>query len=108
MFGLPPQTDLTFLGNSELLQVCIGLHQVIMRFDKEITISLECEYWVNGIVQDQMGVVGVLGHRITAVVQGEGGQITARFSSGSLLEFRDSNSCYESYQITAPGRHIVV
>ena len=41
MYGLNPEINLSFLVGRELLQVCIGIHQVQLHFDKDVSISIE-------------------------------------------------------------------
>lgn len=109
MYGLPKQTDLSFLANLELIQVCIGIYQVILHFDKETSISLECEYQVNGKTKDLIGLVSLLGqHIIDVTIQDEKGEIVLKFSQEGVLVFRDSNLNYESYQIMGQGKALIV
>jgi len=41
MFGLPSDFDASFLEGAMVLQVCIGLHEVILNFDGDISITIE-------------------------------------------------------------------
>jgi hypothetical protein len=44
MYGLDKDMDLSFFSEKELLQVCVGEYQIIIRFDGDITLSLECTF----------------------------------------------------------------
>ncbi len=108
MYGLVKGTDVSFLSGAELEQVCIGLYQVILNFDKGVSISLECKYQVNGKVGDVIGLVQLLGHRILVPMNEGGGEIILQFTNGGVVIIHDSNLDAESYQITAPGKQIIV
>jgi len=41
MHGLPKNIDLDFLKEKKLEQVCISSHQIILKFDEDISISIE-------------------------------------------------------------------
>ena len=118
MNGLPKNKDLTFLLGKELIQVCVGLHQKIIRFDGETSITLECEYKVLNVEVDEGEVstscsgtaklLKILGSRITGVTNEGSGELSIAFSNGSVLVVYDSNSEYESYQLSDPTQTIVV
>jgi hypothetical protein len=108
MYGLPPHTDLEFLAELELIQVCVGSNQVILRFENDTTILLECEYSLDDRRSNASDLLPLVGTRLSGATQGQHGEIVLTFSGGHALVFRDSNSNYESYQITAPARHIIV
>jgi hypothetical protein len=43
VYGLPDETDLTFFIGTELQQVCIGRHEVILRFGDDLSITVESD-----------------------------------------------------------------
>jgi hypothetical protein len=110
MYGLPSNTNLSFLKGRELLQLCIGRHQVQLRFDGDVTISLEGEFTLDG----QRHAVGD-GHRLHVLLglgiettRPEGrGDIVLSFDQHTLV-LHDSKASYESYELRGPGIDIVV
>src|SRR5207237_8419413 len=48
MYGLPSNTDLSFLVGRQLAQLCLGQYQAQLRFDGDVTISLEGEFSLDG------------------------------------------------------------
>lgn len=108
MYGLTKETDIGFLSDLELEQVCIGLYQVILHFDKDVSICLECEYEVDSKINDVMGLVRLLGNRVVLSINRGEGEIALQFSNGSVVVIQDSNLDTESYQIIAPGKQIIV
>jgi hypothetical protein len=108
MYGLSPQTDLSFLADRELLQVCFGLHQVTLNFECETSVSIESNYFMNGVSRDRAALCSLLGHRVSAARNVGDGSVDLVFSSGDRLYILDSNKDYESYQIVAPGIQIIV
>jgi hypothetical protein len=46
MYRLPRETDLSFLLGAELLQVCVGMNEVILHFDREIRITVMADFAV--------------------------------------------------------------
>lgn len=108
MFGLTTATDISFLSGVKLEQVCVGLCQVILNFSSEVSISIEGEYEVDGNVADLMGLVRLLGKRLTHPINRGEGILELAFSNGIVLIIRDSNPNGESYQVTARDRQIIV
>jgi Family of unknown function (DUF6188) len=108
-YGLPKDLDLTFLKDAILIQVCFGRNEVILRFDREISITIESTFRV----QDSDGIESFFDTSLPAAkslvslisdaVVGVGGDcnrsLLLKFSSGSSLEVYDSSQEFESYQI---------
>ena len=118
MNGLPKDTDTTFLLGKELIQVCVGLHEKILHFHEDISITLECEFDVVNAnddgdsacpsCPDGAKLLKILGSQITGVTNQGGGELAIAFSNGSILMIFDGNSHYESYQISNPNQTIIV
>jgi len=119
MYGLNKDTDLSFLSEKELHQVCVGEVQIILKFDGDIELSLECTFeHVPKHGQVFLGdsskpissssLMTLLGSSIKRVDNiGEGG-IELFFSNGDKVRIYDSNNSTESYQITFPKDMIIV
>lgn len=118
MYGLTKNEDLSFLLEKELIQVCIGSHQSILRFCRDTSICLECAFDLSNLerVGDEScapragadSLPKLLGSRIINVVNRGGGELAITFSGGFTLTIYDSNSNTESYQISDSTRMIVV
>src|SRR5229473_4212696 len=109
MYGLPSNIDLTFLHGRELLQVCIGMHQVILNFYGQLSISIESEYahrsrsgevtrYEDCRLSASMltSFVGLKISRATGTIDGT---LTLCFSNEDVLEIYDDSKQHESYQI---------
>lgn len=118
MNGLSKEVDLSFLNGREVIQVAIGIHQVIFSFDEEITISVEGEFrfdstegpstWKPGAPQAASSAIRLLGTTIERVDGREDGTLRLTFSNRDCLTIFDNNKDFESYQISRPGATIVV
>jgi hypothetical protein len=118
MYGLDPNIDLSFFKNRELIQVAIGLYQVIFAFDEDVTLSVEgkCEYrssnnssvWTPGAPTAAASFVALLGQTVTDLCRKNDSTLELTFSSGDRLAVFEVGKEYESYQITRPGETIVV
>jgi hypothetical protein len=110
MYGLPPHTDLSFLRGRRLEQLALGEHQVQLRFDGGVTIDVEGDLSLDsatGGARDGHRLHVLLGASIVRAVRKGKGDLVLDFGE-HRLEIHDSNDAFESYCITAEGRHIVV
>jgi hypothetical protein len=116
MNGLSSTTDLNFLIGRELLQVSFGLHQTILSFDSDTSISIECKFRLVLKGQPRKATNDtrsagefskLLGCVIANAVNKGTGELGIEFSDGSFLELFDSNAGFESYQI-AHGKNVIV
>lgn len=118
MYGLPKDTDLSFLIGLEVTQVAIGLHHIALSFHEGSSIDLECEFELSGklispdppakFAKEGGALIKLLGHRVkSAAVEGNG---TVRMDFSNEIELRifDSNSNYESYKVTWSTGQIIV
>lgn len=110
MHGLAKEKDLSFLLERELLQVCVGVYQVILKFEGGIEISLECDYQVVPDLSSSpaASLLNLLGSRITNVEKSGNGGVVLGFSDRGTIRIHDSNKDYESYQIVTPEQQIIV
>lgn len=118
MYGLPSDLDLEFLVGLTLLQVCVGANEVILRFDQDVSITMETRIrarYADGkdVVFDcaplaAVSLVAFLSDSITEVLGQRDGTLRMSFSRGGLIEVYDSSKDYESYQIQhGPAIHVV-
>lgn len=107
MFGLPDDFDSSFLLGRTLHQVCFGLHQVILRFDAEVDLSIECDYRVtidghavpySSSLAGSAALLTFLHLEVISTRSSADGTLAVAFEGGTL-ELYDSSPQYESYQI---------
>lgn len=118
MYGLEKDIDLSFLNGREVIQIAIGIYQVIFAFDKDVSISVEGEFsymrgqsekvWKAGAPDDATSTVALLGLKVKSIEGHENGTLALTFVNGDRLTIPDSSKEYESYHITRPGETIVV
>ena len=118
MYGLPENVDLSFLQGKRLIQICIGSHQIILRFDEDISISIESPIKLlsrNGehYIYDQASSINkdfieLLESSVVNVIPYTTGTLRLVFGNGSEIELTDDSIQYESYQIFRDGKIVVV
>jgi hypothetical protein len=120
MYGLNKDIDLSFLNGRQVEQVAIGTYQIIFGFDQDVKISTYVQFkyfdgqeefiWTPapGAAQIAARAVALLGATIEGFQGHENGTLKLIFSNGQHLTILDSSQEYESYDITLPGRTIVV
>ncbi|MCP3995502.1 MAG: hypothetical protein GY722_10615 [bacterium] len=106
---MPDDLNLSFLVGTTLLQVCIGANEVILKFDREVSITIESRFRVrdaNGhaaVFEDApssaASLAKLLSNSIIDVLGHQDGTLRLSFVKGAILEIYDSSKGYESYQI---------
>lgn len=71
LYDLTDPSDLQFILNKELLQICVGKYQIILKCEEKVVIDIECE-----------SVVSIFGNDIKQVWRPD-----AKFESNSLFLF---------------------
>jgi hypothetical protein len=118
MYGLPRDTDLGFFKGKLLLQVCTGVNEVILRFDGDISLTIQTD------IAHRSGEVLTALYKLSipatpmllrllhsSVIRTEikaPGTLILEFSNGEAIEIYDTSSQYESYHITYDNRMIIV
>jgi hypothetical protein len=119
MYGIDKSISFNFLVGKELLQLCIGLYQLILNFTDQLVISAECVIRLKNpdgsvveISCDSPELSGsltcLLGRAIEAVQTEVNGELNLSFSGGFQLSIVDSNEDEESFTITMDEHEIVV
>ncbi|MBP7745225.1 MAG: hypothetical protein KA383_03775 [Phycisphaerae bacterium] len=118
MYGIPSDADWSFLVGKELLQVCIGLHQVALRFDGEVAVNIECDFEHLRPAMDKHSqaalstqattLVSLLGSRIERATSEANQTLALSFTNAEVLKVHDDSASYESFQVLAPGIQIIV
>lgn len=119
MYGIDKAVNFKFLIGKELLQLCIGLYQLILNFTDQLVISAECvfrlEYPDGSVIEiscdspEHTGHLACLLGRTIETIQTEvNGELNLVFSDGFQLSIIDSNEDEESFTITMGDHEIVV
>jgi hypothetical protein len=119
MYGLPPDIDLTFFHGRALQQVCIGLHEAILRLDGDIELTVQTDIGhrsaigeITAVYKTIVPAAGALSRLLGASVVGAHaeppGTLVLRFDTAESIEIYDSSAEYESYQIKCGDKLTVV
>jgi hypothetical protein len=118
MYGLPKDVNLAFFNGKTLLQACFGLHDLILNFDGDVSLtvtsSVGCMALDESIRQyddfRQIApvVVALLNQTILSAEGDEAGTLTLKFDGGEMLAIYDDSKEYESYTIKNGEQMIVV
>lgn len=116
MNGISQNEDLSDLIDKVIIQICIGLHEIVINFDDDSYITLECLFSFNAkdwhdmknIVSSCKQFVKLLGKKVICGEIVNDKTVMLRFECGEKLYFNDSNEYYESFQIKMPNKHIIV
>jgi|GEM_PF-2125241 len=117
MNGLPPEVDLSPLQGREVIQLCFGLHDFEIRFDKDARIMVEGDsifrrsgtrpkrirkYWR---FASELSVV--LGYTVSTVSRRDDGGLLLQFSNRIELQLLNDSENYESFHLYLNGRSYV-
>jgi hypothetical protein len=118
MYGLDPNIQLGFLRGKTLEQACFGLHDLILHFDQDISISIESSIAVGQHGQtlvrhrSYQEVSRELLHLLNKVVievhWTTEGTVSLVFDHGAIVEIYDDSVEFESYSINSGSGLIVV
>ncbi|HKB03247.1 MAG TPA: DUF6188 family protein [Gemmataceae bacterium] len=115
MHGVPPGPDLSFLRGAELIQVCLGRHQVQFHFHPAGQISVEGMWELldpAGARIDQSSDAPdrppyqfhrLLGLAVVSVEVSAPDSFALRFDGGYVLRVFDDSEQYESFQVQPGG-----
>lgn len=120
MYGLPLNTDVSFMVNQRLIQACFGQNDLILKFDGTEYVSIlvtsavgcisvdgACRK-VNSSKEAASFVLGLLGMLIVAVQVLPEGTLSIGFETGEQIHLYDDSRQFESYTIEHAGKTIVV
>jgi len=109
MNGLPKDINLQPLIGAELLQVCVGRFQYILKFDLDITIATECRCWfitgqgeklvISDNVENASLVCSLINQNVTHAEIDSYGGLLLKFSNHATLHILNDTENYESFQI---------
>ena len=107
------------LRHREVIQIAIGAHQVIFRFDRDVEISVEGHFnyvhnsvgavdWYPRATQVAATTVELLGSNVLDAQKVDDDSLQLFFSNGDLLTITRPDQNFESYQVTGKGVGIIV
>lgn len=118
MNGIPEKIDEKLLLGARLIQVRIGENEVILRFDNETSVTLECEVSVatgkaaprksSHSVFTGTAVLPLLGASVLEVTRISGLDLAIRFERDTSVTLHDSNARYESFSIINGDCQVIV
>ena len=119
MYSLDKSVDFRFLVGKELLQLCIGLYQLILNFNDHVAITAECIIYltkIDGSIIEissddpelSKNLTCLLGSTVESVATEHSGELTLIFHEGYRLTILDSNEDEESFTITTSGQEVIV
>lgn len=114
VFGISPQFPFKELQGGNLIQICIGQHDLQLNFDNRVkfSISSRVKIMTDNVNTDSYKNIAnnlckFLGHAIKRSLSNELKSILLEFDVGSIEIFDDSENC-ESFTVTIDGKVIVV
>ena len=120
MYRLPADVDWSFLVGSELIQLCIGMHQIQMHFLNGVHIYIEGDFQhehkgiahIGGgranLARRSISLVSIL-HKVVRAVTTEGDRVLVlQFDDDAIVKIIDDSDQYESFQIGSPKGLIIV
>jgi len=118
LYGLPADVDFRFFVDLVLTQVCMGLHELIVHFGTDATVTAEGDVGVRVAADPERifsdyrqavaDVASFLSRTVVAVEPRADGTLTLSFGDNGQLSFYDSSPHYESYQIRHGPDYYVV
>jgi hypothetical protein len=120
MYGLPSDTDVSFIARQRLIQACFGQNDLILKFDENGYVSILVMSAIGCIPSTGVCrrvadfreaanfVLGLLGVLVSSVQVIAEGTLSITFESGERLEIYDDRRQFESYTIEHSGKTIVV
>ena len=115
MYGVPADLDLAFLHGAELMQVCLGQHQIQFHFNPPGSISVEGGWELldaagvridgrqNRLDRPPYQLHRLLGRRVTGSEVSAPEWFALWFQDGEMLRVFDDSPHYESFQIEPGG-----
>jgi hypothetical protein len=118
MYGLPADSNFDFLKGAQLIQVCTGENELILNFDRDISIMCASDIRVGSTGQSAtlfelprdatLEVIKLLGDLITTAEGSTDGTLRIGWSRGVSTELLDTSDNYESYTVKYGEQLIVV
>lgn len=118
MYGVPPGTDFGFLSGALLLQVCIGENEVILNLDRDISIMIASDVFVEivgrpaALYKDSRSLapelLPLVSQAIVDTTCVSNGGLCLTWGNGTMTTLLDTWKDFESYTVRHRERIIVV
>jgi Family of unknown function (DUF6188) len=118
LYGLPAGVDFRFFIDLEVTQVCIGVHELILRFSDEVTVTVEGDLGIRVAATPQRvsgnyrelaaDAASLLAQKVTDVRSATSGTLILDFGESAQISLYDSSSHYESYNILHGSKLYVI
>ena len=118
MRGVPADLDLGFLQGAEVVQLCLGRHQLQVHFHPSASINVEGRWELEGeagrlIDTGSPGAAGescrlirILGRQVVGFVVAAPTSFALNFDDGLVWRVYDSSSEFESFSIQPGDIHV--
>lgn len=117
MYGLPIDVDLGFFEKAVLVQFCVGKNELILNFDRDISIAIESKIQLRSpdgsekVIESAVSapdlLIDFLSKPVVEACGAPDGTLKLNFAHGGEIMIYDSLSDYESYQIRH-GKNLIV
>lgn len=117
MYSLNKDTDTSSLIEKSLIQVAIGLHQIILNFDGDLSISSEGKIvhksdghiiTISSYPHQCISLMRLIGMKIQKVLIKNEKTLILQFNNNEELEFQDDSEHYETLSVTGKDNNIVM
>lgn len=119
MYGLPKDVNVEFLVRQTLTQVCVGLHDLVLNFHGDVSITIMSRVCFTcsrgGTAREHKelrdvvaNLTSILNSTVAAAKGNCDGTLDLEFETGEALSIYDDSEKYESYVIRHGGSVIVV
>src|ERR1700683_2079291 len=120
MYGLPSNTNVSFIENQRLIQACFGQNDLILKFDGTEYVSILVTSAIGCISRDgacrkvsaskdaASFVLGLVGRLVISVQILPEGTLSITFETREQIRLYDDSQQFESYTIEHAGQTIVV
>ena len=119
MYGFPSSEEFAVLIDRELIQLRIGMYQVQLAFDGDLTLSIESIFIHSAAPMSNpkddfsfprsgSTLVSFLGLKVVSAITTPPESLTVEFSNGESLTVYDNDPSYEALQFSGPGISVIV
>lgn len=118
MYKLPNGINLDFFVKKTLLQICVGVHDLIFNFDDDLAVTVTSSigyvdsdgksYQSDNFCEIIATLVKLLNHSVVYAKGEVSGTLTLKFDNGMEIAIYDDSEQYESYVINKGDQIIVV
>ena len=114
MYGVPDDEEMQFLVGQQVQQVCLGINEFILHFDKDASINVTGDAAMfYGLDEDQgrssgdrpmiaAALTTLLDVPVTSVAKISREEIVIGFQNGARLALLDTDEHYECFTVNGP------